>query len=1048
MKLTKKDSRSRKLKTLFLILLFLTTAFSNIWLIDTVRAARVESIDVEVPEEVLSNSFFTVTYSIDIYSESHGTIEVILEEEATHYELSHSIFPIHGSSEDPITSNEGALHVMSPPYPPEDLPLTINLNLLVKEGDLTLETYPISIRIVGEMEYYARILELELDEEPVYAGNEFTFDINAEMTLPTDTEIEFWVDKWIEGEASTGPILEHYFQFPIAISDVVDSLDVYYVASSSDTPYVMIIEAELRYRLPGGDWQTDGEPEQIRVEVELADFSWASITHVDAPPAVQADEHIALAIHIEHNFIEEFVDEEIQIQVTSYEVGFEETEYYDLSTGLDTTVYPEHVPARADAGPQTIIITLEIFDGTDWTRPGGESYYFVDVNVGLHDPEHPERISVRVTDVTVHDPVRVRTPFMITVDFEYYVEIDTQAFIELELPPEVIPWEVPHHPFMLPRVDPAEESVPSAEDMLVLTFHVPDTPGTYTYGLALSRHDIDEGWVIDEGAEFEFEVEVTSDIGELDGEEGTALMITGVTKSEEVTTPPFDVPANFRIGLDIHWTFENPTLESHDVTTFICEADSDILSAYTRLSVDDGDYQSPVGFFAPSTALEDWPLQAYAIIYDDVGDILYWDSMDFTLNVVEVSEDAYIDWVADRLLWSIDGIELAFEAELSVADTNLGYPQESQVIFSIDGVPLGGPQMAIIGEGEPFTRVVSDGWTPALGPHTLRVEVESIPPEVESNPDDNVLELLFNVGSGMPDMPPAPPYDAPSDFDFSISIDPSMKTIESGEEAIFPVDVSLVSGEPASVSLELNGLPAEASYIFDQPTGTPGFNTNLRIAVSDSVVADMYMLSVEGQSAEVTHSALLTLIVEDSPDRPDFALTVMPETIRINQGEEDEVRISVHSERGYDRMVSLDVLGLPTGVTDRLSQSAGTPNYAPTLTLTVGENVAEGEYLVTIVASGSGTRQGSVRLNVGEAEAVTPEGISIANYATPILGILVLAAIGASAVWLIRRRKPGKPKKPAKIPRKITGYCIECGASIHADDEFCPKCGESQKGKS
>ena len=1045
MKLAKKDSRSRKLKTLFLILLFLTTAFSNIWLIDTVKAARVESIDVEAPEEVLNNSGFMVNYVIEIYSESHGTIDVTLEEEVTHYEMSSTSFPIHGSSEDPITSNEGTFHTMISPYPPEDLPLTINLNLLVKEGDLTLETYPISIRIVGEMEYYARILELELAEEPVYAGNDFTLIINYEATLPADFEIEFWVDKWIEGEVATGPILEQYMQSPIAISHVVDVYGIYYIASSSETPYTMIIEAELRYRLPGGDWQTDGEPEQIRVEVELADFSWASITHVDAPPSAQADEFIALAIHIEHNFIEEFVDEEIEIRVISSEVEFEEAEYYDLSTGYDTHVYPEHVPARADAGPQTIIIYLLIFDGADWIRPGGNPSHSVVVNVGLHDPEHPERISVRVTDVTVHDPVRARTPFMFTVDFEYYVEIDTQAMIEFELPPEILYRYENTRFFMLPGVDPAEESVPSTEDVQVMGFHVPDTPGTYTYGLAINRYDITEGWLIDEGAEFEFEIVVTSDIGEVDGEEGTALMITGVTKYDEITTPPFDVPANFRVQLHVHWTFENPTLESHDVTAFICEEDSDILSAHTYYSFDDGDYQSAVSFFAPSTALESWPLQAYTIIYDDVGDILYWDSMDFTLNVVEIGEDSYVDWVADRLLWSIDGLELAFEAELSVADTNLGYPQESQVIFSIDGVPLGDPQMAIIGEGEPFTRAVSDGWTPALGPHTLRVEVESIPPEVESNPDDNVLELLFNVGSGMPDMPPAPPYDAPSDFDFSISIDPSMKTIESGEEAIFPVDVSLVSGEPASVSLELNGLPAGASYVFDQPTGTPGFNTNLRIAVSDSVVADMYMLSVEGQSAEVTHSALLTLIVEDSPDRPDFSVAVMPETIRINQGEEDEVRISVHSERGYDRMVSLDVLGLPTGVTGRLSQSAGTPNYAPTLTLTVGENVAEGEYLATIVASGSGTRQGSIRLIVGEAEAVTPEGISIANYATPILGILALAAIGASAVWLIKRRKPSKPKKPAKIPRKITGYCIECGAQIHADDEFCPKCGEPQK---
>ncbi len=1049
-----------------------------IYPINNVKAATAEFTEVNAPDQAFNNGVIFIAYSLEVNTFSDTNIDLILEEAASHLVLDERSIPAFGSPEDPISEYSGDVYMRIPLYPDEDLPTTITLNLVAKEEGTILNTYPIEIMVVSEMdEYHAHIVDMRITESPVYAGNEFSLTMTLDMTLPEDSEYQIFLNVYREDDIIlVAPEPYYDLDVDVGISGtrvlVLPRWEHYVprlVAPYSETAYTMIVEAELSYKLPDGDWQTDEEgTRDLTEDVEIADFNWASIlfAEISSVGEINPGSEFNLIIHVTQDFKTVSDHEEYRLTIIHGMYGFDVQPPIEIPRNapegfiLDTAI-TQPLNAFESVGEAEIAVSLEIWDEAigEWSDPGGN--HRVELEYIIHSETEPERPRfLRIVEITDPGPVRIGTDFILTVEYEYYVEADTQALI-LVCMPEYEAW-IGVLDLILDGVPPGGEDI---RDTIDLGMHyrgslTPLEARTYPFTAYAGRFDVDEGrrvWDDDEG--YEFMIEIITDIGELGDEDASgALTINTIQRSPDFVDAPFTAPTNFMIGINMIYYYNVPVGEVHDINLYILDGDADIITGNVRSNCEGTGaseyYQNYFDIRVPSTVGR-WDLTAYAVIYEADGETpLYWDSFDFYIDVVEGDEEAYVDWKIDRLLWGIDGSDLVFEVEVSVLDTNLGYPQEGQVIFFIDGFPLGDPQMISIGEGEAFTSATSDPWAPELGLHTLRAEVTSIPPETENNPDDNVLEITINVGGGLPDMPPAPPYDIPpepvdgEDFDFAISIDPSIQTVRSGEEAVFPVDVSLISGESAPVSLSVIGLFEGASYVFDNPTGMPGFNTNLRIAVSNSMLAGTYMLSVEGEGPGVTHGTVATLVVEDNSNRSDFSLSVAPETLTIGQGERGRAQVSVSSERGYDKLVNLKLLGLPLGVSGSFSQSAGTPSYSPTLTLDVGEEVPTGEYLLTITASGSGMRQENIRLIVEGPEEGAPGGVGIANYATPILGILVLAIIGASAVWLIRRRKPGKPKKPAKIPRKITGYCIECGAPLHTDDEFCPKCGEPQKGKS
>lgn len=106
-----------------------------------------------------------------------------------------------------------------------------------------------------------------------------------------------------------------------------------------------------------------------------------------------------------------------------------------------------------------------------------------------------------------------------------------------------------------------------------------------------------------------------------------------------------------------------------------------------------------------------------------------------------------------------------------------------------------------------------------------------------------------------------------------------------------------------------------------------------------------------------------------SSGQPSFSLSDSPNSLSIAQGTSGTSTITVASSDGFDSPVSLNVSGLPSGVTASLSSNSVTPSAdgsaASALTLTASSSAAAGTAVVTITGrSGSLTTSTTVSLTV------------------------------------------------------------------------------------
>jgi len=111
----------------------------------------------------------------------------------------------------------------------------------------------------------------------------------------------------------------------------------------------------------------------------------------------------------------------------------------------------------------------------------------------------------------------------------------------------------------------------------------------------------------------------------------------------------------------------------------------------------------------------------------------------------------------------------------------------------------------------------------------------------------------------------------PSNFVYQISIEPPSKTIPRGETAIFTIKVSLISGDPEEVQLEISGLPSGVDYELEPTYGTPqagsDFVSTLSIITSEKAKPGTYNITVTAvpERAEQKTVSIELTIKETAP---------------------------------------------------------------------------------------------------------------------------------------------------------------------------------------
>ena len=212
--------------------------------------------------------------------------------------------------------------------------------------------------------------------------------------------------------------------------------------------------------------------------------------------------------------------------------------------------------------------------------------------------------------------------------------------------------------------------------------------------------------------------------------------------------------------------------------------------------------------------------------------------------------------------------------------------------------------------------------------------------------------------------------------DFSLSATPASATLTAGGA---PVTVSLLAtaqnGFATNVPVTLAGLPAGVTAQPSTVTLTPGTPATVTLTAPAGTAAESGTVTFTGTSGSLTHTASLALTVSAPGTQADFALTLNPQTLAVSPGSGQTVQVSSTALNGFTGTVTVQLTGLPSGVTSAPAPITLAANGTQTVTLTAGNTAALAAGNVVF----SGT-SGSLTHSASLAFTVAATGTSVTTY--------------------------------------------------------------------
>ncbi|MBZ5522601.1 MAG: hypothetical protein LAP21_10220 [Acidobacteriia bacterium] len=191
--------------------------------------------------------------------------------------------------------------------------------------------------------------------------------------------------------------------------------------------------------------------------------------------------------------------------------------------------------------------------------------------------------------------------------------------------------------------------------------------------------------------------------------------------------------------------------------------------------------------------------------------------------------------------------------------------------------------------------------------------------------------------------------------DFNVSAVPPSVSVIAGNNAVYTVTVTAVSGFTGTVGLSVAGLPTGATSGFNPASIVNAGSSTLTITTTAGVAAGTYPLTITGTSGSLTHTAAVTLVVT-APVRWQVTLSPASATVRRRNTATTTCRVS--SLNGWSGTVTLSATNLPTGVRavfGRTSLSVPANSSASTsLQLQTSSNTPVGTYSINVNATNGG----------------------------------------------------------------------------------------------
>lgn len=164
-----------------------------------------------------------------------------------------------------------------------------------------------------------------------------------------------------------------------------------------------------------------------------------------------------------------------------------------------------------------------------------------------------------------------------------------------------------------------------------------------------------------------------------------------------------------------------------------------------------------------------------------------------------------------------------------------------------------------------------------------------------------------------------------------------------------PVLLTAVGNFSGEVTVSLSGLPAGVSAPASKVNLQYYGSTELTLTSGASVKSGTYPLTVTAQGGGKSATATVNLVVP----RPSVQISIDASTQAIAQGEQATIGVDVQSQDGFSGPTTLQLTGLPAGITSAPLVVQVTPNTVTTarVPLTAAADTALGVYRVQVGSS-------------------------------------------------------------------------------------------------
>ncbi|MEM2983001.1 MAG: CFI-box-CTERM domain-containing protein, partial [Candidatus Bathyarchaeia archaeon] len=268
-----------------------------------------------------------------------------------------------------------------------------------------------------------------------------------------------------------------------------------------------------------------------------------------------------------------------------------------------------------------------------------------------------------------------------------------------------------------------------------------------------------------------------------------------------------------------------------------------------------------------------------------------------------------------------------FSSQVTLSYSNI--PQNSVAIFDINPVTP-------TSTGTSSTLTISTNINTALGSCTFNVCGVS-------GSETHCVDASITV------TPSTEPY-------FTISVQPTQKTVMRGGSTTFNVAVTSHNGFNSDVSLTLSGLPAGTFGTFNPSPVRPPPNgivsSTLNISAATDASYGTYNIIVTGSSSGYSSQQVQVTLIVSSLAQPDFGIHIVPTTLSIVQNRSGVATIQIVSINNFAEAVNLTLHNIPPGITYLISNPMVAPlpgGYVNTkLTIQTSSSTSVGNYTLTL----------------------------------------------------------------------------------------------------